>query len=165
MYDVRSKAVPNNLDKFAKISTKHHYNTRLLAKKCFSVKFSRTEKWKSLLLELVCLFGILFHFLLKLSTCLIFAKNKITTPYSRKGLSTYCCVSFFVCSFVFCCFCSVLLYWRSLAKGSSRQTPIGHLRVKKNSHFQTRVLSCENKFYLYENEKSFSSMTMHLASL
>ena len=116
----------------------------------------------------MCLFGILFHFLLKLSTCLIFVKNKITTPYSRKGLSTYCYVSFFVCSFVFCCCCcccSVLLYWRSLAKGSSRQTPVGHLRVKKNSRFQTRFLSCENKFYLYENGKSFSSMTDYALSL
>ena len=157
MYDVRAKTAPKNLlDKFAKISTKDHYNTRLSAKKCFSVKFSRTEKWKSLLLELVCLFAILFHFLLKLSTYLIFVKNKITTPYLRKGLSTNCCASFFVCSFAFLFVCSVLLYWRSLAKGSSRQTPISHLRVKKNSHFQTRVLSCENKFYLYENEKLFS---------
>ena len=31
-------------NKFAKISTKHHYNTRLSAKECFSVNFSRTEK-------------------------------------------------------------------------------------------------------------------------
>ena len=44
MYDVRSKTVPKNLDKFAKISTKDHSNTRLSAKKCFSVKFSRTAK-------------------------------------------------------------------------------------------------------------------------
>ena len=27
-------------------NTKHHYNTRLSAKECFSVKFSRTEKMK-----------------------------------------------------------------------------------------------------------------------
>ena len=32
------------LDKFAKINTEHHYNTRLSAKECFSVKFSRTDK-------------------------------------------------------------------------------------------------------------------------
>ena len=34
------------LDKFAKISTKKNYNTRLSAKeyKCFCVKFSGTEK-------------------------------------------------------------------------------------------------------------------------
>ena len=156
MYDVRAKTVPKNpLDKFAKISTKDHYNMRLSGKKCSSFKFSRTEKWKSLLLELVCLFGILFHFLLKLLTCLIFVKNKITTPYSRKGLFTNCRVSLFV-------FCSVLLYWRSLAKASSRQTPIGHLRVKKTSHFQTRVL-CENKFYLNENHFHINDYALSLA--
>ena len=33
------------------------------------------KKGKSLLLELVCLFGILFRFLLKLSTYLIFVKK------------------------------------------------------------------------------------------
>ena len=33
------------------------------------------KKWKNLLLELVCLFGILFHFLLRLSTYLIFVKK------------------------------------------------------------------------------------------
>ena len=32
---------------FAKINTKHYYNTRLSAKECFSVKFSRTEKMKT----------------------------------------------------------------------------------------------------------------------
>ena len=63
-------------NKFAKISTKHHYNTRLSAKECFSVNFSRTEKSeKNISLELVFLFGILFHILLKLSTYLIFVKK------------------------------------------------------------------------------------------
>ena len=33
------------------------------------------KKWKNLLLELVCLFGILFHFLLRLSTFLVFVKK------------------------------------------------------------------------------------------
>ena len=33
------------------------------------------KKWKNLLLELVCLSGILFHFLLRLSTYLIFVKK------------------------------------------------------------------------------------------
>ena len=48
MYDVHAKTAPKSLlDKFAKISTKHHYNTRLSAKECFSVKFSRTEKTKT----------------------------------------------------------------------------------------------------------------------
>lgn len=47
MYDVHAKTAPKSLlDKFAKINTKHHYNTRLSAKECFSVKFSRTEKIK-----------------------------------------------------------------------------------------------------------------------
>ena len=47
MYDVHAKTAPKSLlDKFAKINTKHHYNTRLSAKECFSVKFSRTEKMK-----------------------------------------------------------------------------------------------------------------------
>ena len=41
MYDIHAKTAPKRLlHKFAKISTKHHYNTRL------SVKFSRTEKMK-----------------------------------------------------------------------------------------------------------------------
>ena len=47
MYDVHAKTAPKSLlDKFAKINTKHHYNTRLSAKECFSVKFSRTEEMK-----------------------------------------------------------------------------------------------------------------------
>lgn len=47
MYDVHAKTAPKSLlDKFAKINTEHHYNTRLSAKECFSVKFSRTEKMK-----------------------------------------------------------------------------------------------------------------------
>ena len=46
MYDVHAKTAPKSLlDKFAKINTEHH-NTRLPAKECFSVKFSRTEKIK-----------------------------------------------------------------------------------------------------------------------
>ena len=48
MYDVHAKTAPKCLlDKFAKINTKHHYNTLLSAKECFSVKFSRTEKMKT----------------------------------------------------------------------------------------------------------------------
>ena len=77
-YDVHAKTAPKSLlDKFAKINTKHHYNTRLSAKECFSVKFSRTEKMKKSFTRiiLVCLFGILFHFLLRLSTFLIFVKK------------------------------------------------------------------------------------------
>ena len=47
MYDVHAKTAPKSrLDKFAKINAKHHYNTRLSAKECFCVKFSRTEKIK-----------------------------------------------------------------------------------------------------------------------
>ena len=47
MYDVHAKTAPKSLpNTFAKISTKHHYNTRLPAKECFSVKFSRTKKLK-----------------------------------------------------------------------------------------------------------------------
>ena len=47
MYDIHAKTAPKSLlDKFANINTKHHYNTRLSAKECFSVKFSRTEKMK-----------------------------------------------------------------------------------------------------------------------
>ena len=76
MYDVHDKTDPKSLlDKFAKTNTKHHYKTQLSAKECFSVKFSRTEKMKKSLLELVCLFGILFHCLLRLSTYLIFVKK------------------------------------------------------------------------------------------
>ena len=78
MYDVHAKtAAKSLLDKFAKINTKHHYNTRLSTKECFPVKFSRTEKMKKSFTRiiLVCLFGILFHFLLRLSTFLIFVKK------------------------------------------------------------------------------------------
>ena len=47
MYDVHATTAPKSgLDKFAKNNTKHHYNTRLSAKECFSIKFSRTEKMK-----------------------------------------------------------------------------------------------------------------------
>ena len=47
MYDAHAKTAPKSLlDKFVKINTKHHYDTRLSAKECFSVKFSRTEKMK-----------------------------------------------------------------------------------------------------------------------
>ena len=70
MYDVHAKTAPKSpLDKFAKINTKHHYNTRLIAKVSLSNSLELI-KWKTLLLEykLVCLFGILFHFLLRLST-------------------------------------------------------------------------------------------------
>ena len=45
MHDDHAKtALKSLLDKFAKINIKHH--TRLFAKECFSVKFSRTEKMK-----------------------------------------------------------------------------------------------------------------------
>ena len=47
MYDVHAKTAPKSLlDKFVKINTKHHYNTRLSAKEYFYVKFSGTEKMK-----------------------------------------------------------------------------------------------------------------------
>ena len=53
MFDIHAKTVPKNLlDKFVKVSTK-----------------------QKVLLELVCLFGILFHFLLKLSTYIIFIEK------------------------------------------------------------------------------------------
>ena len=54
MYDVHAKTAPKSLlDKFAKINTKHHYNTQLSTKESFSVKFSRTEKMNKSLLKLV----------------------------------------------------------------------------------------------------------------
>ena len=44
MHEVHAKTAPKSLlDKFAKINTKHHYNTRLSAKE---FKFSTTEKMK-----------------------------------------------------------------------------------------------------------------------
>ena len=49
MYDAHSKTAPKILlDKFAKINIKHHCNTRLSARECFSVKFYRTEKMKKI---------------------------------------------------------------------------------------------------------------------
>ena len=43
--NVHAKTAPQSLlNKFTEINTKHHYNTRLSTKECFSVKFSRTEK-------------------------------------------------------------------------------------------------------------------------
>ena len=77
MYDVHAKTAPKSLlDKFAKINTKHHYNTRLSAKECFSVKFSRTEKMKKSFTRIGVSNGILFHFHLRLSTHLIFVEKK-----------------------------------------------------------------------------------------
>ena len=47
MYDVHATTAPKSLlSKFAKISTKDHYNKRLFAKECFSFKFYRTGKMK-----------------------------------------------------------------------------------------------------------------------
>ena len=47
-YDVPAKTAPKSLlHKFAKSSSKHHYNTPLSAKESFSVKFSITDKKKS----------------------------------------------------------------------------------------------------------------------
>ena len=79
MYDVHAKTAPKSLlDTFAKINTKHHYNTRLSSCKIMFLWSNSLElkKWKNLLLELLCLFGILFHFLLRLLTYLIFVKKK-----------------------------------------------------------------------------------------
>ena len=80
MYDVHAKTAPKILlDTFAKINTKHHYNTRLSrCKRMFLWSNSlELKKWKNLLLELLCLFGILFHFLLRLLTYLTFVKKNI----------------------------------------------------------------------------------------
>ena len=77
-YDVHAKTAPKSLlDTFAKINTKHHSNTPLSAKECFSVKFSRTEKMRKSFTRIAVSIGILFHFLLRLSTYLIFVKKKI----------------------------------------------------------------------------------------
>ena len=65
------------LDKFSKINTKHHYNLRLSAKACFSVKFSRTEKMNKSFTRIGVSNGILFHFLLRLSTYLSNLRKKI----------------------------------------------------------------------------------------
>ena len=47
MNDVHAKTAPKGfLNKFAKISTKYHYNLRLFSEECFSVNFSRTGKMK-----------------------------------------------------------------------------------------------------------------------
>ena len=43
--NVHAKTAPQSLlNKFTEINTKHHYNTLLSAKECFSVKFSGPEK-------------------------------------------------------------------------------------------------------------------------
>ena len=74
MYDVHAKTAPKSLlDKFAKINTKHHYNTRLSAKECFSVKFSRTEKMK----KSFTIIGVSIWNSIPLSTYLIFVKKKL----------------------------------------------------------------------------------------
>ena len=76
MYDVHAKTAPKSpLNKFAKINTKHRYNTRLSAKACFSVKFSRTEKLNKSFTRIGVTNGILFHFLLRLSTYLMCVKK------------------------------------------------------------------------------------------
>ena len=72
MYDVHAKTAPKSLlDKFAKINTEHHY----LQKNASLSNSLELKKRKNLLLESVCLFEILFHFLLRLSTFLIFVKK------------------------------------------------------------------------------------------
>ena len=78
MYDVHAKTAPKSLfDTFAKINTKHHILIRHYLQKNVSLSNSlELKKWKNLLLGLLCLFGILFHFLLRLSTYLIFVKKK-----------------------------------------------------------------------------------------
>ena len=49
MYDVHTTTTAKSLlNKFAKVSTKYHYNTRLSAKECLSVNVSRTEKMKKI---------------------------------------------------------------------------------------------------------------------
>ena len=56
-YDVHAKTAPKRLlNKFAKISTKHYLQRNVFLSISLELK-----KWKNLSLELVCLFGILFH--------------------------------------------------------------------------------------------------------
>ena len=97
--------------------------------------------------------------LLRLSTYIIFVKNKISTPCSRKGLSTNCCFSVFVCLF---CFALLAIFsQREFRTNTNRPSP-----SEKNSHFQTRGLSCEKQIlFVWEWKIILISMTMHLASL
>ena len=69
-------------EKFANINLKNHYNTRLSAKECFSVKFSRTEKIKkNLLLELLSV-SIWNSITLSVKTLNIFNFRKQLNHYS-----------------------------------------------------------------------------------
>ena len=68
-------------------------------------------------------------------------------------------------SFLVVAFCSVLLYWRSLAKGSSRKPPIGRLRVQKTLSFKPESFLVKTTFIVWKWKIIFISMTMHLASL
>ena len=86
----------------------------------------------------MCPFGILFHFLLRLSTYIIFVKNKITTPCSRKGLSTNCCFSFFVCLF---CFALLAIF--------------SHLRVKKTLTFNPEAFLVKTNFICMRMKNHF----------
>ena len=63
MYEVHTKTAPKSLIR------------DYLQKNVYLSNSLELKKWKILLLELVCLFGILFHFLLGLSTYLIFVKK------------------------------------------------------------------------------------------
>ena len=51
--------------------------------------------------------------------------------------------------------CSVLHYWRSLAKGSSGQTPIGHLRVKKTLTFKHEAFLVKTNFICMRMKNHF----------
>ena len=58
-------------------------------------------------------------------------------------------------AFLFLFVCSVLLYWRSLAKGSSGQTPIGHLRVKKTLTFKPEAFLVKTNFICMRMKNHF----------
>ena len=76
IYDIHAKTGPKILvNKFTK-SVQHIFTKCDYLQRTVSLSnFLELKKWENLLLELMCLSGILFHILLKPSTYLIFIKK------------------------------------------------------------------------------------------
>jgi len=87
MHDVHAKTAPKNLlDKFAKISKKQSLQYAIIFKGMVLCQiFQDWKNEKVFNWNFACLFGILLHFLLKLSINLIFLKNKKGSDLNCSG--------------------------------------------------------------------------------
>ena len=89
--NLKSKTCPTSvLNKYMRISTTHHYNTRLSAKECFSVKFSRTEKMRKSFTKIgVSIWSFIPHSVKKSSTYIVFV---IKILYNEDDYSNVKCL-------------------------------------------------------------------------